>query len=146
MADDTIAPDPRYTVTRAADLPRLRAALRHRYPYVAVELCESREYGDGRTGWTVSFRAPAEMLVRYGLAQQTPRRGDPDHLGGGDGHGTDFGGGRSGTAGELEISYVYHHCYDGEPAMPGSRTWPPKWVEKEVARIWRRISKSTRQS
>ena len=124
-------------IIRTCALPRLREALERRYPGVTVSFCEWREHDDGTTGATITFDAPLETLLRHGLAQHTRRRGVGGELSGGDGLGGQFTGCR-----HSDGAYVVHHQYDRDPRMAGKRTWPPKWVEKEVARIWRRISKS----
>src|SRR5438094_389193 len=128
------APDNTPQVTH---LPALWRALERRYPGVTISVCELRRYADGREGVTCSYRADVETLLRYGLAKVGPDKYGITGLlvpfeefeitGGGAAH-------------PGQGAYVCHHTYDGNPRMPGTRQWPPKWVEKEVARIWRCIT------
>lgn len=124
---------------RATELPRLRRALEQRYPGVSVHHCELRVYSDGREGCTVEFRAEtAEVLIRHGLARREARNtrklvaiGGPEV--GGDGFEPDG-----------SFAWVIHHIYDGVPDMPGSRTYPPKYIVAEFERLMRRMRRSKR--
>ena len=140
MAESTITPRrPDGRPIREIDLPNLRRALRARYPGVTVGTCERREYAYGLSGMTIEYRAAKETLLRYGLASAAdPRRIELESE-----WETVGCGSRAGGSGDCW--HIYHHSGDWDPDMPGTRQWPPKGVQKEVERIWRRISKSVRR-
>lgn len=130
-----MSPDSVETIT---PLPALKRALERRYPGVRIGVCEWRRYTDKTgEGYSISFYAAnAETLIRHGLARRDPRR--LRKL---------LATGPETTCGGTECSnhsWVVHHCYDGEPDMPGSRTYPPKWVVTEYERLMRRVRKSKR--
>ena len=119
-------------------LPCTAEALGRRYRGVRVS-AERRERDDGACGFTIGFHAESfRVLHVVGLAE---RDGKTDGLiapveiralgviGAGSIN-------RDGTA------YIYWHCYDGDPWMPGSRTWPPKKTIHTVERILKRVAKS----
>src|SRR5256885_1553825 len=124
------------------ELPSLRHALERRYPGVRITCCQHRRrHEDGREGITCGYSAPLDTLVRYGLATVVFDRSGKAEL---VSPFKEFEITGSGAAYTGKPAYIYLHCYDSDPVMPGERQYPPKGVEKEVARIWRRITRSVK--
>ena len=118
-----------------AVLPALQKALERRYPGVKVETCETRIYPhDGSEGFTITFMADsAEPLLGYGLARHGKKKLLEFY-----GFEVEGSGGIHSNGG----AYIVWHCYDSNPRLHGNRPWPPKSVQNEFARIWRRMRRS----
>lgn len=115
-------------------MPALSRALERRYPGIKVESCEHRTYQD-HEGITVTFECKDwEQFVRYGLAPPIELGAEIQFYDGAEGR--RWGYSRSNHA------HLCCHWYDGDPPMPGKRTFPLKKTVREVERIWKRISRS----
>lgn len=123
-------------------LPSVAGLLQRRYRGVRVAV-ERREYANGISGFTISFYAESARVLEWaGLAT---RRGKNDGLLAPDNIAELGIVGAGSISGVNGTTYIYWHCYDGDPYMPGSRTWPPKKTIHEVERIWKRMARSKPQ-
>lgn len=96
--------------------------------------CEHRSYQDAE-GITVVFEcAEWGRFVRYGLAPWIEPGTEIDFI--------DAAEGRRWGFHKDPCQMLICHRYDGEPRMPGKRTFPLKKTVREVERIWKRISRS----